>query len=53
MKEKALTTVSPEQAQKILSDEGLDVTLEQATAILDFLNKMAQITIEVYIAKPQ
>ena len=53
MKEEAMSTISPEQAQKILSDGGLKVTLEQATAILDFLNKMSQITLEVYMAKPQ
>jgi hypothetical protein len=53
MKEEILSTISPQQAQKILSDGGLEVTLEQATAILQFLNKMAQITLDVYMVKPE
>lgn len=53
MKEKSLTTISPEQAKKILAEGGLEVTLEEATAILHFLNQMAQITFEIYMVEPQ
>lgn len=53
MKENAETTITAEQAQKILAEGGLIITLQEAIVILCFLDKLAQITIEVYTAKPQ
>ena len=37
--------ISPEKAMKMLGDKGIDVTLEQAAKILDFLRKIANIAV--------
>ena len=39
----------PEKAQKILKEHGTIVTLEQAKGILEFLNLIAETSIEAYI----
>ena len=36
--------ITPKNAQKILQDHGTIVTLDQATAFLEFLNKLAEIS---------
>ena len=38
------STITPVQAQKILADNGLQVSLEVSEGILDFLVKLAQST---------
>lgn len=38
------TTITPEKAQRILSDNGLQVTLDQAKGILEFLIIFAKST---------
>lgn len=43
--------ISPKKAQKILKEEGMSVTLEQAEEILYFLRKFADIHIIKYIEK--
>lgn len=39
-----ISPITPKQAQKILAENGLQVTLEQATGILEFLTKLAEST---------
>jgi hypothetical protein len=41
--------LTPERAFIILREEGLDVTLEQATEILYFLRKLANIAVSKYL----
>ena len=41
--------INAEKAQKILQEKGLTVSLEQAIAILNFLNNLANIAISVYL----
>lgn len=38
-----------EKAKKILEEHGMQVTLEEAEAILSFLNLIANITISTYL----
>lgn len=40
--------ITPEKATEILRKGGLDVTTEQATLILNFLYKLANITLSQY-----
>lgn len=41
--------ISPEKAMKMLNSEGMDVTLEEAKAILDFLRKLANIAVSKFL----
>ena len=41
--------VTPESAIEILAGQKIRVTHEQAEQILDFMSKLAQIAIEVYV----
>ncbi|KRB55486.1 hypothetical protein [Flavobacterium sp. Root186] len=43
--------ISPEQAQKMLKKEGMNVTVEQAEEILYFLRKLANIQVQHYLEK--
>ncbi|PVX46766.1 hypothetical protein C8C85_2649 [Flavobacterium sp. 103] len=45
--------LSPEQVLKMLKEEGMDVTLEQAKLILEFLRKLAGITVSNYLKTKQ
>ncbi|PJJ06904.1 hypothetical protein CLU83_0018 [Flavobacterium sp. 1] len=45
--------MSPEQVLKMLKEEGMDVTLEQAKLILAFLRKLAGITVSNYLKTKQ
>ena len=49
--EKAKGKISPERAMKILHSEGLYVSIEEAKAILDFLKKLANITVANYLRR--
>jgi hypothetical protein len=42
--------ITPEKALEILRKHGLEVTLEQAKAILDFLYKVAHIAVKDYLS---
>ncbi|MET6998662.1 hypothetical protein [Chitinophaga defluvii] len=44
--------ITPEKALKILKKGGLNVTLEQAKMILEFLYKMADIAISQCFKRP-
>ncbi len=41
--------ISPERAIEILKNDGLEVTLEQAKLILEFLYQMADIAVDQYL----
>jgi hypothetical protein len=43
--------ITPEKAQKMLKEEGMDVTLEEAKEILYFLRKLANIAVLKYLEK--
>ncbi|WP_198528496.1 hypothetical protein [Flavobacterium sp. Root420] len=43
--------ITPEKAQKMLKDEGMNVTLEEAKEILHFLRKLANIAVLKYLDK--
>jgi 2-iminoacetate synthase ThiH len=45
--------MSPEEVLKMLKEEGMDVTLEQAKLILEFLRKLAGITVSNYLKTKQ
>ena len=44
--------ITPEKAVEILKKGGLEVTLEQAKLMLEFLYKLADITMDQYLEKP-
>lgn len=43
--------ISPQKAIEILRKDGLEVTLEQAEVILEFLYQMAEIVVEQYLER--
>ena len=43
--------ITPEKAAEILKKGGMDVTLEQAKLILQFLYKLADISVAQYLKK--
>ncbi len=43
--------ITPEKAIEILRKDGLEVTLEQAKLILEFLYQMADIVVEQHLKK--
>ncbi len=43
--------IKPEQALELLRKSGLEISLEQATAILQFLQMMAGIMVMEYLKK--
>lgn len=43
--------ITPERAQKMLREEGLEVTLDEAKEILCFLRKLANIAVLKYLEK--
>jgi len=45
--------ITPEKAAEILKKGGMDVTLEQAKLILEFLYKLADISVAQYLEKPK
>ena len=45
--------MTDERTLKMLKDEGVEVTLEQARLILEFLRKLASITVSNYLKRKQ
>ncbi|WP_347049234.1 hypothetical protein [Flavobacterium olei] len=45
--------ITPEKALKMLADEGMNVTLDQAAEILSFLRLMAEITVKKFLKGPE
>jgi hypothetical protein len=46
------TTITADKAQKILAENGMQVSLEQSAAILDILLKFAQATLDAKDSRP-
>ncbi len=44
--------LKPEQAVELLRKKGIEVSLEQAGVILDFLRLLANILVSQYLKKP-
>jgi len=49
MEDEALIRITPVKAIEILRKDGIDVNMEEAQIILDFLYSMANIVVEQYI----
>jgi hypothetical protein len=43
-----VANITPEKAVEILKKNGMQVTIEQAKQILEFLYKLAKITLSIY-----
>jgi hypothetical protein len=43
--------ITPEKALKMLNAEGLDLSLEQAKEVLEFLRKLANIAVSKYLRR--
>jgi hypothetical protein len=43
--------IQPEKVVEILRQKGVEVTLEEAKLILDFLRKLADITVTQYLSQ--
>ena len=48
---KEMGRITAEETLKMLSDEGVEVTLEQAGMILEFLRKMGNMAVSNYLNK--
>ncbi|HUH34295.1 MAG TPA: hypothetical protein VL022_00540 [Moheibacter sp.] len=46
---KARTKLTPERAHKMLQKEDMEITLEEAEKILEFLRKLANIAVSNYL----
>ncbi len=49
MEDEALIRITPDKAIEILRKDGIDVNIEEAQIILDFLYSMANIVVDQYI----
>ncbi len=45
--------ISQEKAVKLLKEDGIEVTIEQAKVILDFMYGMAEIVVEQFLDRPR
>jgi hypothetical protein len=45
--------MTPEKAVKMLSEEGLAVTIEEATRIVEFLRTLAKMTVAQYLREDE
>ncbi len=45
--------ITPLEAKKMLNDEGMNVTLEEATEILKFLVKMADVAVRNFLKEKE
>lgn len=43
--------ISPEKAVEMLKKKGVEISLEQAVLVLEFMRKMAGIVVESYLEK--
>ncbi len=44
--------ISHDKAVKLLKEDGIEVTIEQAKVILDFMYGMAEIVVEQFLDRP-
>lgn len=49
MKREKMKRITPEKAHKMLKDEGLEISLEQAGEVLFFLRKLANMVVSKYL----
>ncbi|WP_306349866.1 hypothetical protein [Flavobacterium sp. '19STA2R22 D10 B1'] len=49
MKDNTTDEISPEKAKLLLGEDGIDVTIEEAKIILDFLYLMSEIVVDQYL----
>lgn len=49
MERRKIRRISPEEAQKMLKEEGMDISLEHAEEVLSFLRKMANIVVSNHL----
>jgi len=50
MEDEELIRITPDKAIEILRKDGIDVNIEEAQIILDFLYSMANIVVDQYIS---
>lgn len=53
MEEEEKEKITPEKAKNMLRQEGVELTLEQAKDVLEFMRKLANIAITKYLEKWQ
>lgn len=53
MEDEALIRITPDKAIEILRKDGIDVNIEEAQIILDFLYSIANIVVDQYISMRQ
>lgn len=53
MEDEVLTRITPEKAIELLRKDGINVNMEEAQIILDFLYSMANIVVEQYVNSRQ
>lgn len=49
MKEENIDIISPQKAMELLRKDGINVDIEQAKIIMDFLYQMAEIVVNTYL----
>ena len=53
MEDDVLIRITPDKAIELLQKDGIDVTMEEAQIILDFLYSMANIVVEQFVSSRQ
>lgn len=49
MEEEEIGRITPQKAMELLRKDGIDVDVEQAKIVLDFLHEMAEIVVDTYL----
>lgn len=49
MEEEEIDRITPQKAMELLRKDGIDVDVEQAKIVLDFLHEMAEIVVDTYL----
>lgn len=47
--EEEIGRITPQKAMELLRKDGIDVDVEQAKIVLDFLHEMAEIVVDTYL----
>jgi hypothetical protein len=53
MKSEMIDKIPPEKAMQLLKEDGIEVNIDQAKIILDFLYEMAEIVVDQYLNQPK
>ncbi|MEO7978888.1 hypothetical protein [Flavobacterium sp.] len=51
MREEEIDRITPNKAMELLRKDGINVDIDQAKTILDFLYEMAEIVVDTYLDK--